>query len=132
MRFLLLFILSGLVAHYFGAYLPHWGTMLSIGVLAALIGGKGSMAFFSAALAVGAVWFFVPLWITVRTNSDLTEKMAAIMGHTDDLALFGITSLLGFLSGGLSALTGNRLRKIFEKEEKQAFPAGQYGRKIGW
>lgn len=132
MRFSLLFILSGLVAYFFGAYLPHWGIMLTIGVLAALIGGKGSMAFFSAALAVGAVWFFVPLWITVRTNSDLPDRMAAIMGFNDDLALFGITALLGFLSGGLPALTGNRLRKIFEKKEYQAYHAGQYGRKKRW
>ena len=58
--------------------------------------------------------------------------MAEIMGFSDDLALFGVTALLGFLSGGLAALTGNRLRKIFEKEEHQAYPSGRYGRTKSW
>ena len=132
MKFSLLFILSGLVAHFFGAYLPHWGMMLAVGVLGALVGGKGSMAFFSAAFGVGAVWFFIPLWITFRTNSILPEKMAEIMGFNGDLALFGVTALLGFLSGGLAALTGNLLRKIFEKEKPNPSPSNPYGRTKSW
>lgn len=116
MRFSILFILSGLCAYLFGAYLPHWGLMLVIGVLAFAVGGKSSVAFFSAALAVGVVWFFVPLLIVLRTGSNLPEKMAEIMGLGGDLPLFGATSLLGFLIGGLGALTGNRLRKLFEKD----------------
>jgi len=132
MRFSVLFILSALCACFFGVYSPHWALMLVIGTLAAIIGGKGSMAFFSAALAVGAVWFFTPLWITVETNTDFPQKMAEIMGLGDDVALFGLTALLGFLLGGLAALTGNQLHKIFAKEEHQSVPSGSYGRKRSW
>ncbi len=132
MRFSLLFILSGMCAYFLGAYLPHWGIMLVIGLLAAAVGGRGSMAFFAAALAVGAVWFFAPLWITISTDTDFPGKMAEVMGFDNDLALFGITALIGFLLGGLAALTGNRLRKIFEKEEHQAYPSGPYGRTRSW
>jgi hypothetical protein len=117
MRFTLMFILSGLCAYLFGAYLPHWGLMLAIGVLAVAVGGKGTMAFFSAALAVGVVWFLVPFLTMLRTGSGLPEKMTEIMGLGNDLPLFGVTSLIGFLIGGLGALSGNKLRKIFEKKE---------------
>lgn|SRR5690606_30517567 len=125
MRFSLLFILSAICSYVFGAYLPHWGLMLVIGGLAAAVGGKDSMAFFSAALAVGAVWFFVPLLIVIRTGSDLPEKMSSIMGLGSDLALFGATALLGFLLGGFAALTGNRLRKLFEKDS-ESYPSKPY------
>jgi hypothetical protein len=53
MKFLSLFVLSGLSAYFMGPYLPHWGLMLAISVLAAIVGGKGATAFFSGALAVG-------------------------------------------------------------------------------
>lgn len=132
MKFSVLFILSALCAYFFGVYLPHWTLMLVIGTLAAVIGGKGSMAFFSSALAVGAVWFFVPLWITVKTNSDFPDKMAEIMGFGDGVALFGLTALMGFLLGGVAGLTGNRLHKIFAKEEHQPVASGPYGQKRSW
>ena len=126
MRFSLLFILSAICSFVFGAYLPHWGLMLVIGALAAAVGGKDSMAFFSAALAVGAVWFFVPLLIVIRTGSELPEKMSSIMGLGSDLALFGATALLGFLIGGFGALTGNRLRKLFKKDSDKPYPSQPY------
>lgn len=126
MKFSLLFILSGLCAYFFGAYLPHWGLMLVIGIVAAGVGGKSSMAFFSAALAVGAVWFFVPLLIISKTGSDLSEKMATIMGMGSDQALFGATSLVGFLLGGLGALSGNRLRKLFKNDSDKRDASHSY------
>lgn len=126
MRFSLLFILSATCAYVFGAYLPHWGLMLVIGALAAAVGGKDWMAFFSAGMAVGAVWFFVPLLIVIRTGSDLPEKMSLIMGLGSDLALFGATALLGFLIGGFGALTGNRLRKFFEKDSDKPYSSHPY------
>lgn len=132
MKFSALFILSVLCAYFFGVYLPHWVLMLVICLLAAIIGGKASMAFFSAALAVGAVWFFVPLWITVRTDSDFPDRMAEIMGLGNGLALFGLTALLGFLLGGLAGLTGNRLRRILEKEALQPASSHPYKPKRRW
>lgn len=117
MKFSILFVLSATCAYLFGAYLPHWGLMLMIGVIAVAVGGRGSMAFFSAALAVGLVWSIIPFLTILRTGSDLPRKMAEIMGLSNDLALFGATSLMGFLIGGFGALSGNKLRKLFEKKQ---------------
>lgn len=117
MRFFILFFLSGLVAYFLGAFLPHWGLMVVIAVLAGLIGGSGWSAFFSAALAVGTVWLLVPIMISLRTGSELPERVAGVMGFEHSMILFVATSLVGFLLAGFSALTGNRFRRIFIQDK---------------
>lgn len=116
MKFLILFLSSGLAALILGPFLPFWAMMSVIAVLAFLTGGKGSHSFFSAALGMGLAWFFVPLWITWNTGSALPEKVARIMGIDHYGILVAATALVGFLIGGFAALTGNRFRKLFEKD----------------
>lgn len=103
-----------------------------IALLAAVVGGGGAMAFFSAAMAVGAVWFFAPLIIVVQADSDLPARMANIMGFDSELALFGLTALIGFVLGGLGALTGNRLRKLLVKDMEPAKVIVGYSRRRRW
>ena len=116
MRFALLFSASGLAAYFLGPYMPYWALMLLIAVMAALMGGNGWVAFLSAAMAVGIIWFIIPFMISLNTGSDLPEKIAAIMGVEHNMLLFAAASFMGFLIAGFSALTGNRFRKLFDKE----------------
>jgi hypothetical protein len=116
MRFLLLFSLSGLTALLLGPFLPYWGLMLLMGIFAAFVGGTGTGAFFSAALAVGIVWLLIPLRITRNTGSNLPEMIGQLMDINHSFMLLLATSLIGFLIGGFGALTGNRFRKLIEKE----------------
>lgn len=116
MRFLLLFVLSGLTAFLLGPILPYWGLMFFIAILAALVGGTGVSAFFSAGLAIGIVWLLVVLRITIKTGSDLPEKIGQLMNIENSFMLLLATSLIGFLIGGFGALTGNRFRKLFERD----------------
>lgn len=116
MRFLLLFITSGLTAWCVGPFLPYWGIMLVIAVLASLVGGNGVTAFFSGALGMGGVWLLVSLLITLNNETEFPLKIARIMGFEQELVLVGITFLLGFFIGGLGALTGNLFRKLLEKD----------------
>lgn len=105
-----------MAAFFLGPFLSYWGLMLLIGLLAAFVGGKGTGAFFSAALAVGAVWLLVPFLITLNTGSDLPEKVSQIMNIDHSFVLLLATSSIGFLIGGFGALTGNRFRRLFEKD----------------
>lgn len=116
MKFLLLFTASGLAAWLLGPFAPYWGVMLVIAVFASLVGGNGLMAFFSGALGMGGVWLLVTLLTTLNNETGFPLKIARIMGFEDELTLVGITFLLGFLIGGLGALTGNRFRKLSEKD----------------
>lgn len=117
MKFLLLFVLSGLTAYFMGPYLPHWGLMLAISVLAAIVGGKGAPAFFSAALAVGLDWFLIPIFVILQTGSDIPDKIARIMGLDHVFFLMGITSLMGFMIGGLGGFMGNRFHRLFQRDK---------------
>ena len=116
MRFLLLFIASGLATWLLGPFLPYWGIMLIIAVFASLVGGNGLTAFFAGALGMGGAWLLVSLLITFHDATGFPHKMAEIMGFEQALSLVGLTFLLGFLIGGLGALTGNFFRRLLEKD----------------
>jgi len=116
MKFLMLFIASGLTAWLLGPVLPYWGIMLVVAAFASLVGGNGIMAFFSGALGMGGAWLLVTLLITLNNETRSPFKIAQIMGFEEELTLVGITFLVGFLIGGLGALTGNRFRKLSEKD----------------
>ena len=116
MRFLLLFIASGLGTWLLGPLLPYWGIMLIIAVFSSLVGGNGLTAFLSGALGMGGVWLVVSLLITLHDTTGFPLKIAEIMGFEHSLSLVGLTFALGFLIGGLGALTGNRFRRLLEKD----------------
>jgi len=113
MKFFFLCILSALVALLLGPFVPFWGVMFIIGICAALVGGKQLITFLGAGVGVALVWFAVPLWVTIRTGSELPVKIGAIMGFDNPVLLILITSLIGFLIGGFSAWTGVSFRRIF-------------------
>jgi hypothetical protein len=114
MKFILLFVASALLALLIGPFLPFWGIMLGVAGIAALIGGHKIVAFAACGLGVGLVWFAVPMWIALKTESDLPGNIGLIMGLENPIFVVLITALLGFLIGAFSALTGNSFRKIFE------------------
>jgi len=117
MKFFTHCIVSALAALLLGPLLPFWGLMVVIGICAALIGGKRITAFLGAGLGMGLVWFALPLWITVRTGSELPARIGAIMGLENPIILIVVTCILGFLIAGLSAWTGNSFRKIFSEPD---------------
>jgi len=117
MKFFILCFLSALVSLLLGPFIPFWGLMMIIGVSAALIGGRQITAFLGAGVGVALVWFAVPLWISLRTGSELPGRIGAIMGFENPVVLILITSLIGFLIGGFSAWTGVSFRKILSSPD---------------
>lgn len=104
-----------------GPWLTYWMMMLVWAVLGAALGGRGTHVFFAAALGVGLTWLAQSYWITVDTGSHLPRQVAEIMGMGKEELLMLVTALLGFLIGGFSALTGNRFRKLFERNTPYYF-----------
>lgn len=117
MKFFTLCIISAVAALLLGPFIPYWGLMIVIGMAAALIGGKGIIAFLGAGLGMALVWFAVPLWITIRTGSELPSRIGGIMGVDNPIILILITSLIGFVIAGFSAWTGNSFRKILSQPD---------------
>ncbi|HSJ68477.1 MAG TPA: hypothetical protein VK921_12410 [Anditalea sp.] len=117
MKFFIHCILSAIISLLLGPFIPYWGLMIVIGIAAALIGGRGIVAFLGSGLGMALVWFAVPLWVTIRTGSELPLRIGAIMGLDNPMILILITSLIGFLLAGFSAWTGNSFRKIFNEPD---------------
>ncbi len=121
MKFALMLIVYAAITLILGPIWSYWVLMLFWAITGALFGGGAARAFFSAALAVGLVWIGQSFWITWSTASPLPEKMGEIIGGVSKGILMGITGVMGFLIGGMSALTGNRFRKLFEKKRPYYF-----------
>lgn len=74
---------------------------------------KGFNDFLAGFLGVGLLWLIFAWIIDVNTNSILTEQVAPILKMNNALVVVAVTGLLGGLVGGVGALSGSQLRRIF-------------------
>lgn len=112
MKFIGLTFLVVLAVGIINPFLPFWVVMISIAILAALIGIPSFTSFLAAGLGMGLVWVGQSFYLSIYTGSDLPQKMAELMGAGSGMNLVLITGLLGFLLGGLSGWTGGAFRKM--------------------
>ncbi|MCC5938757.1 MAG: hypothetical protein JJU34_15860 [Lunatimonas sp.] len=116
MKFTVLFVTSAFIWFLLGSFIPYWGIMAIVFLLAIFVRTNGIVAFLATGLGVGAVWLFLPLYIWVTTDSDLPNRMGEIVGLSNSTYLLAITGMIGFLLGGFSGLTGNLLGRIFHRD----------------
>ena|ERR1700744_6472252 len=112
MLFLIILVLS-FVASYF---LPWWIIAL-IAFLAALFIGKTSgQSFWSGFGGVFIVWVILALLKSIPNDNMLASRVIQLfpLPHSWILLLF-ITALIGGLVGGMSALSGILVKKVFTK-----------------
>lgn len=117
MRLFIQLCVNALIAYGLGGLVPYWVIMILIGGFAVAWKGPAVIAFIAGALGVGLVWSLVPLITWSATDSSLPDIIARILGMENGALLVGITTLLGFLIGGSSALTGNLLWKLFQRNQ---------------
>ena len=112
MLFLIILVLS-FVASYF---LP-WRIIALIAFLAALFIGKTSgQSFWSGFGGVFIVWVILALLKSIPNDNMLASRVIQLfpLPHSWILLLF-ITALIGGLVGGMSALSGILVKKVFTK-----------------
>ncbi len=117
LKFILVFLVSILLVFFAGPFLPFWGLMIGVALIGFAVGGHAGAAFLGGALAFGIAWLAISLTVSIKTGSDLPDKMAILFGVPNSSLLWIITALLGFVIGGFSAITGNLLRKLYIKKE---------------
>lgn len=107
---LLLIVLSG--ASLF--FLP-WYTFAIILFLAALLlkTGNGLGSFLTGFFAAGLSWLVIYWWQDRLNESILSTRMAELFSLSGPTALFLVLSLLAAIIGGLAALSGYQLKKMF-------------------
>lgn len=109
MLFLLIFILS-LVAQFF---LPWWIIAPVAFGLAFWKARTARKAFAAGFAGIALGWLGYSLFIHLRTEGILTERIAHVLPLHNSLLLMLVTVLIGGLTGGMAALAGYYCRDAF-------------------
>lgn len=112
MRFTLATLLTLTLSFIAGLYLPWWSLALVAFLVALLIKQTIGFAYLSAFTATFFLWGGLALFIHLRNNGVLTERMARLFPlNGNSFYLIIITALVGALVSGFAAMTGSSLRK---------------------
>ena len=116
MRFAVQILVIVVLGFFLELFFPWWTV-----AIAAFCGGvlvHTRMNFLGGFIAVGLLWLAKALIADLSSDSDLTERVAAIfMLHSKALLLL-VTVLLGGIVGGFAAMTGGALRGDPEEVKK--------------
>jgi len=109
MRLIIQVLVIVVLGFFMELLLPWWSV-----AIAAFIGGllvTTRLNFLAGFLAIGILWFVKALINDLVTDSDLTDRVAAIFMLHSKVLLLLVTLLLGGLVGGFAAMSGGALRK---------------------
>src|SRR6476469_10856116 len=110
MRLLVSILLIALFAFIAGLFLPWWSIALVAFLVGLFIPLRLGTAFLAGFLAIFLLWSGVALWLDLRYEQLLSQKIDALMHVPSSLLLVLITALIGGLVGGFAALSGRSLR----------------------
>lgn len=113
MKFILKIILIAGLSYLVELFFPWWSVVCCAFIIGAIMPTKGFNDFLAGFLGVGLLWLIFAWIIDVNTNSILTEQVAPILKMNNALVVVAVTGLLGGLVGGVGALSGSQLRRIF-------------------
>ena len=104
----LLIVVFGFIA---GLYLPWWSIAIVTFLIALLIPQRIGLSFLSGFLGIFLLWGVLSIWIDVKNESILSNKIAQLfpLGGSSILLIL-VTAFLGALVGGFAAMSGASLR----------------------
>src|SRR5215213_7109516 len=111
MKFLLSILLTAALAFIAGIYLPWWSVAIIAFLVALLLQLKIGAAFLAGFLGIFILWALLALWIDIKNESILSQKIAQVipLGGSSVLLIL-ITAIVGALVGGFAAMAGSSLR----------------------
>jgi hypothetical protein len=110
-------VLTALMALILQLFLPWWSIAIAGFIAGALFIQKPGKAFLNGFFGIFALWSAVSLYIYVVNEGLLAERLADIFSLPHGLLVVLLTALIGGICGGLSAVTGNLLRIIIDKQK---------------
>lgn len=113
MKFILKIILIAGLSYLVELFFPWWSVVFCAFIVGMLMPTKGFNDFLAGFLGVGLLWLIFAWMIDLGTDSILSEQIAPILKMSNGLVVVAITGMLGGLVGGLGALSGSQLRRIF-------------------
>lgn len=117
MLFFLIFIIS-LATSY---VLPWWAVAAIAFAMSVYAGTRPAQAFWSGFGAIFLVWTVIALFKSIPNNHMLAKRVAELFGLPNWIVLLFVTALIGGLVGGLAALAGLYVKRVFEKPSESEF-----------
>jgi hypothetical protein len=112
-KYVLSILVTALLAFVTGLYMPWWGIAIAAFLVSAAIPQKPAFSFLSGFLGVFLLWEVLAWWIDSKNNGILSQKIASILPlGGSSVLLIVITSIIGALVAGFSALAGSYLRRL--------------------
>jgi hypothetical protein len=110
MRFILATLLTALLSFFAGLYLPWWSIAIIAFLVAILIKQIVGRSFLAGFLGIFLLWTVVALWIDVKNEHILSQKIAQVfpLGGSSILLIL-VTAFIGALVGGFAAMSGASL-----------------------
>jgi hypothetical protein len=111
MKFIVSIILIGLLAFIGGLYTQWWSLAIAAFIVAVLIPQRPGRSFFSGFIAIFLLWGLMALWIDIKNQGILSEKIASILPLGGSrILLILVTAFVGALVAGFAALSGSYIR----------------------
>jgi len=112
----MLFSLILLLAFICGYLVPWWVACILAFGAAWFLGKTSGQAFWSGFCGLGLAWLALALLKSFPNEHILATRVAQLFHLPHWLWLLLITVLVGALAGGMSALSGLIVKRVFEKE----------------
>jgi hypothetical protein len=119
MKFGISLLLTMIVSFAAGLYLPFWSAGLAAFLVAVFIYQRPGMAYLAGFVSILLLWVLLAWWIDAQNDSILSKRIATLfpLGGSSFMLIL-ITGIVGGIVGGLSALSGNYLRKyIYSRKQ---------------
>lgn len=121
MIFIIRLILISITCFVAGLFYPWWSIILCTVIVSFFMPGNNFNAFLSGLLGVGLLWLIMAWKVDISVNSIISSKIVQLFPPIDDtMTLVIATGILGGITGGLSAFTGNSFRQIFMRKKKKS------------
>lgn len=109
MKFLLSIILTSLLSFIAGIYFPWWTIAIVAFLVAMLIPQTITRSFFAGFLAIFLLWAILALWIDIKNDSILSNRVAQLFSLGYSFIIIVVTAFTGALISGLAAISGSAL-----------------------
>jgi hypothetical protein len=103
MKFLIQLVATALVGFVLQSFFPWWTLAIGAFCVAYSVGNKSLISFTAGFLGSAILWLVVALYLDQTTHSIITDKVNKLL----PLNAFILTTLVGGLVGGFSALSGS-------------------------
>ena len=120
MKLIFKIFLIAFIGYFADVYFMFWGLATVAFIVNVIIKSKPFPSFLAGFIGAGLLWLSFAFYIDYKTNSIMSDKIAAIFQTSGDNLLL-IIGLLGALIGGVAGYAGYSFYMLFEKKKKKYY-----------